>query len=213
MKTDDFVAFLANQPQAVAAGATARRFALALGVGSLAAILLMMALLGVRKDLAEAIHLPMFWVKLAFPLLLAAGGLVVATRLARPGVRLQRAPLLLAAQVAALWLMAAVVLTGANKDERLALLLGSSWMVCPLLIALLSTPIFIGTFWAMASLAPTRPTFSGAMAGMLAGAIAATIYSLHCPEMDAPFVAIWYSLGMAIPAIVGAVLGTRLLRW
>jgi hypothetical protein len=31
--------------------------------------------------------------------------------------------------------------------------------------------------------------------------------------MAAPFLAIWYVLGMAIPAGIGAIVGARLLRW
>jgi len=39
------------------------------------------------------------------------------------------------------------------------------------------------------------------------------MYSLHCPEMEAPFIGFWYLLGMLIPTAVGALLGPRLLRW
>ena len=39
------------------------------------------------------------------------------------------------------------------------------------------------------------------------------VMHLHCPEMAAPFVAVWYLLGMLIPAAVGALIGKRLLRW
>lgn len=38
-------------------------------------------------------------------------------------------------------------------------------------------------------------------------------HSLHCPEMGVAFWAVWYVLGMAVPAIIGALLGPRLLRW
>jgi hypothetical protein len=31
--------------------------------------------------------------------------------------------------------------------------------------------------------------------------------------MEAPFLAIWYLLGMLIPTLLGALLGPRLLRW
>ena len=41
----------------------------------------------------------------------------------------------------------------------------------------------------------------------------ALVYTLHCPEMEAPFLAVWYLLGMLIPAAAGALLGPRLLRW
>jgi hypothetical protein len=36
---------------------------------------------------------------------------------------------------------------------------------------------------------------------------------LHCPELGAPFIAVWYVIGMFIPALAGALLGPRVLRW
>jgi hypothetical protein len=65
----------------------------------------------------------------------------------------------------------------------------------------------------MKGLAPTRLALAGAAAGLLAGSAGALIYALHCPEMEAPFLAIWYLLGMLIPTAVGAAIGPRLLRW
>jgi hypothetical protein len=65
----------------------------------------------------------------------------------------------------------------------------------------------------MRGLAPTRLRWAGAGGGFAAGAAAALVYSLHCPELAAPFVGMWYLLGMAIPMGVGAALGPRLLRW
>ena len=71
----------------------------------------------------------------------------------------------------------------------------------------------MATFWVMKGLAPTRPAWAGASAGLLAGALAALVYALHCPESGAPFIGIWYVVGIAIPAAVGALLGPRTLRW
>jgi len=119
----------------------------------------------------------------------------------------------LAAPVVAMWALAAIVLFGAEPDQRVGLILGKTWFVCPFLIALLSLPTFGGALWAMRGLAPTRPALAGAAAGLLAGAVATTVYALHCPEMGAPFLAIWYLLGMSMPATLGALLGPRLLRW
>lgn len=213
MKTEEFVTLLATGVQPVESGATARRYSLALGWGGLGAMLMMAAFLGVRADLAEAVRLPMFWVKLGFPLCVAVAAFYGAMRLSRPGVPLGRVPIALATPVVALWLLAAVVLLSAAPDQRLALLLGGTWAVCPFLIAVLSAPVFGGTFWAMKGLAPTRPSLAGAVAGLLAGAVATAVYALHCPEMAAPFLATWYLFGMLIPAAVGALLGPRLLRW
>ena len=173
----------------------------------------MAILLGVRSDLAAAVLLPMFWVKLAFPACLAAGALFAAGRLSRPGARLGRVGSALAAPVLAMWLLAAFALATATAGEREALVFGGTWNVCPLLVALLSLPVFVAAMWAMRGLAPTRLALAGAAAGLLSGAVGALIYALHCPEMDAPFLAIWYLLGMLIPTAAGALLGPRLLRW
>ena len=35
----------------------------------------------------------------------------------------------------------------------------------------------------------------------------------HCVELTAPFLAVWYVSGIALPVLAGAVLGPRLLRW
>jgi Uncharacterized protein conserved in bacteria len=74
-------------------------------------------------------------------------------------------------------------------------------------------PTFIGVFWALRGLAPTRLRIAGAAGGLLAGATATLAYCLHCPEMGIPFWGVWYLLGMLLPTGLGAVLGPRLLRW
>ena len=66
---------------------------------------------------------------------------------------------------------------------------------------------------ALRGLAPTRPAWAGACAGAMAGAAGAAVYALHCTELAAPFLAIWYVAGMALPGFVGALLGPRILKW
>jgi len=62
-------------------------------------------------------------------------------------------------------------------------------------------------------LAPTRLAIAGAAAGLLAGGVGASVYGLYCGETAATFVVIWYTLGIAAGAALGAVIGSRLLRW
>ena len=160
----------------------------------------MAILLGVRPDIAEAARLPMFWVKLAFPAALLAGALLAVFRLSRPGASLGRVPAAIAAPVLAMWLLAAVVLLSAAPGERAQLVFGDSGATCPFIIALLSVPLFGAPLWAMKGLAPTRLALAGAAAGLLSGAGGALVYALYCTEMAAPFIGIWYLLGMLIPA-------------
>ena len=217
MKTDDLIAMLARNAgpatEPLRPGAMPR-FTQALGWGAFGATLLMALLLGVRPDIAAAAKTPMFWVKLAFPLSLSWLALLAVTRLARPGVPLGRLPLALAAPVAVIWLMALAQLAGASDAAtREELLYGDSWAECPLNIATLSVPMFVGAFWALRALAPVQPMLAGATAGLLAGAVAASAYALHCPEMAPPFLAIWYVAGILIPAAVGSLIAPKLLRW
>lgn len=213
MRTDELVALLANGNVAIAPHALERRLLAGISVGSIAAVVLMVALLGVRPDLLGAAHQPMFWVKSLFAASLALAALVTAARLSRPGVLLGRAPVAVVSPLLAMWALGALVWLAAAPDQRANLLFGKSWNDCPLLITMLALPIFVGTSWAVAGLAPTRLRLAGAASGLLSGAIATLIYCLHCPEMAAPFVAVWYVLGMAVPTALGALLGPRLLRW
>jgi hypothetical protein len=96
---------------------------------------------------------------------------------------------------------------------RAADLLGETAAICPWLIALLSLPCLLALAVVMRRAAPTRLRWAGFCAGLLAGAISMLVYSLHCPETGVAFVATWYTLGMCVPAAVGALLGPRLLRW
>jgi hypothetical protein len=213
MRTDDLIAMLARNAPPVEPGILRRRYAMALGCGFAGAAALMLAILGVRPDLAAAVRLPMFWVKLALPLALVIIAFTGTTRLARPGVALGRVAAAVPVPVAAIWVLSGIVLVAADPGRRVAMLLGDSWSACPFNIAMLSVPVFAGVFWAMRGLAPTRLALAGAFSGLLAGAAGALVYCLHCPEMEAPFIGTWYLLGIAIPALAGALAGPRLLRW
>jgi hypothetical protein len=168
---------------------------------------------GVRPDLAQALHWPMFWMKLLFPVVLAAAAFVSLQRLARPGVRPGASWLGIALPVLLLWVLAAATLAIAPAGTRAGLVLGETWRSCSASIAWISLPVFVALLVALRSLAPTRPAWTGACAGAMAGGAGAAVYALHCPELAAPFLAVWYVLGIAIPVAVGALLGPRLLRW
>ena len=56
-------------------------------------------------------------------------------------------------------------------------------------------------------------TLAGASAGFLSGATSAALYCFHCPETAAPFILIWYTLGILLTTALGALLGRWILRW
>jgi hypothetical protein len=212
MKTDQLIALLSDELKPAPRGLVARTLALALVVGVLASTLMMWAMLGPRPDLAQAMAGGMFWMKFSYVLTVALLGLWIVERQARAGADARRPFVLLAVPVVALVVTASVQLSAPRVDSA-ALIMGSSAGVCPFLIALLSLPIFAALMLALRHLAPTRLTLAGAGAGLAAGGWAATVYAFHCPESTAPFIAIWYSLGMAMAAGIGALTGRHALRW
>ena len=213
MKTDQLIAMLASGAEAVEPRAWRLRYAAVAGGGLVVAAMLMVWLLGPRPDLAEAVGLPMFWVKQVFPLLLAIAAFAGTLRLSRPGVKLGAVSRWLAVPVVIIWALAAVELLQAPAGTRSELIFGDTWAYCLFYVTLFSLPSLVGFFAVMRTLAPTRLKLAGGVAGLLAGAIGASAYSIHCPELQAPFIGVWYLAAMLVPALIGAIAGPRLLRW
>lgn len=213
MKTDELVALLAARAEPVPRHAAARRFAVALAAGVPLSIAVMAIEFGARRDLVQTMFWPMFWVKLLFPVCIAVAGFVIVHRLARPGVRVRTAWLGLAVPVLLVWAMGLAAWLMAPVDERAAMVWGQTWRSCVFNIALISLPVFVAALAALKGLAPTQPALAGAAAGAMSAGAGAAVYALHCPELAAPFLAIWYVIGMALPVGAGALIGHRLLRW
>jgi len=213
MNTDHLIAALAREVEPVDPRAALRQLAIAAAAGIIAGLPLLALLLGINPQLGEAATLPMFWVKLAFVAALAVGGWWTVSRLSRPGARVSRPMTSLAMPLLVMGLLAVAALAGAPAGERAQLWLGTSWSACPWRIALLALPALVLILLVLRSLAPTRLRLAGAGAGMLAGAIGALVYLLHCPELAPPFLLVWYTTGMLLPAALGALIGPRVLRW
>lgn len=213
MKTDDLIDLLVSDTVPVQRHVAARRLALGLLVAVPISVLLMGAVLGLNPALRDYLAQPMFWVKFGTPLLMALLALPLVARLGRPGVDTRAAWAAWAAPIGLLWVLGLVALLQAPASEIPMLVLSRTWRVCAENIAVLSLPVFLAAIWVLRSLAPVRPSLAGAGAGALGGASGAAVYALHCPELAAPFIAIWYVLGMLLPVVAGALVGPRLLRW
>lgn len=213
MKTDELIEALSRHAEPVPGGIAARRLTAGSLLGVAAAVPLMLALLGFNPGLAEDAQMPMFWVKALFVASIALSSWVAVRRLAQPGVTVRWPAWAVAAPFVLIAALAAGVLIAAPREVRSSLVLGSSWETCPVNITLLSLPALAMLLVAARSLAPTRLRLTGAAVGLLAGSLGTLVYLLHCPELQAPFVATWYVLGMAIPAVLGALVARRALAW
>lgn len=212
MRTDDLIAQLSTDLAPVRTGAVARILMLAAGLGIAASTALMLGHMGLRYDFDTAIASFGLWMKVTYTFALAGFGFWLVERAGRPGADMMRPMALLALPVLAIGLLAALQLSAPGADMH-SMMMGNSSDVCAVNILLVAAPTLVAVFWALRQLAPTRLVLAGAGAGLFAGAAGATIYAFHCMEAAAPFIAIWYTLGIALTTAIGAALGRFLLRW
>jgi hypothetical protein len=210
MKTDDLIAALAadtHKPRSVST-----TLGLALVAGGAAATAALVAALGVRTDIWQALGTWRFDLKLA---MLAAALLVAALdcyRLSRPTAHGR--PYSLAILTGSLILAAiALELVVTPREAWAANLIGTNALLCLMVIPALAVIPLVPILWAMRAGAPRSPARAGAAAGTLAASVAALLYATHCFDDSPLFVATWYSIAIAFVAVAGAALGRRVLRW
>lgn len=213
MKTNDLIAMLATEASATPTISPLRRCAQATVAGVAISLALVLTLWGLNPELNSLAHTQAFWVKVVWLVLTCTFAAPVVMHLARPGVPAGRSVWDIAAALLGMAMLALMQVATVDADTGMQLMLGRSWQECSASIAALSVPMLAALLWMLRGMAPTRPALAGASAGLMAGAIAGLVYSLHCPETAYAFLAVWYVAGMALMAGVGALLGSRLLRW
>jgi hypothetical protein len=212
VKTEDIIDRLAGDLRPARRRIVERRLAAPLFVGALVSLALLVTWLGLQR-LDAAVAAGPFWMKAGFTLALAGAGWTATRRLARPEGAAGAAGYLVIAPLAVLATVAALELASAPPQDLARLILGATWTLCPFRILALSAPLLLALAIGLRRLAPTRLIAAGASAGLLAGGVGATIYGLYCEETSAAFVVTWYSLGIGLSALMGALAGPRLLRW
>lgn len=212
MKTDDFIAALsADAPRQQTP--PRRAFAIALVVGAIIAGGAFLLTLGPRPDFMHAIQTLRFDFKFVVTLVLAISALLVARDMARPEVHRSRMrPLLLAAPVL-LILAVALELMVVPPDLWMPRLIGHNMRFCTTMIPLFALGPLVLLLWAFRRGAPDNPARAGAVAGLIAGGIGAAFYAAHCFDDSPLFVATWYTLAIGVVTGLGALLGSRFLRW
>ena len=182
MKTDDLIRALSADRQP-SGPAPALALALAGAVGFVLSVLLFLWLVPLRPNLGEAMRSFPFMLKPVEMGILVVVSAIAVLRLAQPGASIGRllwvAALVPAIMVVALGFeMASVPRVGVARPA------GRRALVC--LRAEHGADVAAdhgGACWSGLRFgAPTRPTLAGAGAGLLGGAVAASIYISHCPD-------------------------------
>jgi hypothetical protein len=213
MKTDDLIAALvADNGRRVMP--FAQRLVLAVLAGlCIAAVIYFAGLGGPRADLAQATASARFLLKVGIVLVLLATAARVAAEVIRPTWTPDLSTLVLLA--APVLVVAAVLgeLVVVPPAEWWARLMGHNALLCLSFIPLLSLGPLAAVLFAMRSGAPSEPRSAGAVAGLVAGGVGATLYATHCVDDSPLFVATWYPIGIAVITLLGSAIGARVLKW
>jgi hypothetical protein len=212
METDQLIRTLAadNAHRARPVGFV---LALALLAAAPVSVAIFFAGLGFRPDVMTAMHNPFFDLKFAVTLTLAIPAIAISLHLSRPQASLHGWAWLLL-------IPAGLLVAGISGEmmlpQRLPMmtrLVGSNSRTCLTAIPLMSLPLLAAALIGLRHGAPTRPVVTGAIAGLLSAGLAATLYASHCPDDSPLFVATWYSIATALVTAIGALAGSRVLRF
>ena len=92
-------------------------------------------------------------------------------------------------------------------------LIGSNSRACTMAIPAMALPLLAAALIGLRQGAPARPAVAGAVAGLLSAGLAATLYASHCTDDSPLFVAAWYTLATALVTAIGALAGSKVLRF
>jgi hypothetical protein len=170
-------------------------------------------ILGMRPDVMTAMHNPFFDMKFVVTLALAISAISISLHLSRPEASLRGWSWLLLIPAGILALEIGGEMMMPQRLPMMTRLIGSNSRVCMMAIPLLSLPLLAAALVGLRRGAPTRPAVAGAIAGMLSAGLAATLYASHCTDDSPLFVATWYTIATALMATIGALAGSRVLRF
>jgi len=211
LKTEELIAALAQDRQV--SPSPARLMAWTLPFAVLAGAAALLGTMGVRADLAQMVGEPRFLFKFLLTLSLAIPALLLLPRVATPVHRS-------GGWKHGLWLAPLVMFVGVLLE--LVALPSQSWapsavghnaLWCLSMVPTLALAPLAAALYCLRQAAPANPARAGAVAGMASGALAATVYALHCTDDSPLFVGLWYSLAVLFVSAVGAWLAARLARW
>jgi hypothetical protein len=169
--------------------------------------------LGMRPDVMTAMRNPFFDLKFLVTLALALPAIAIAVHLSRPEASLRGRAWLLLIPLGLLGIGVAGEMMMPQRLPMMTRLVGSNSRVCLTAIPLLSLPLLVAALIGLRHGAPSRPALAGAFAGLLSAGLAATLYASHCIDDSPLFVATWYTLATLAVTALGALVGSRVLRF
>jgi len=187
--------------------------AMALLAAAPVSVAMLFAGLGVRPDFMTAMRNPFFDLKFVVTLALAIPAIAFSLHLSRPEASLRGWKWLLLIPVGLLLAGIASEMMMPQRLPMMTRLVGNNSRLCMTAIPLMSLPLLVAALIGLRHGAPTRPAVVGAIAGLLSAGLAATLYASHCTDDSPLFVATWYTIAVALVTAIGALAGSRVLRF
>ncbi len=187
--------------------------ALALLAAAPFSVAMFFAELGIRPDALTAMRNPFFDLKFLVTLALAISAMAVSLHLSRPEASAHGWAWLLLIPAG---LLVAGLVSELMMPQQLPVmtrLIGSNSRICMTAVPLMSLPLLAAALIGLRHGAPSRPALTGAVAGLLSAGLAATLYASHCTDDSPLFVATWYTIATALVTAIGALVGSRVLRF
>ena len=213
MKTEDLIDMLSTNVERVKGEQLRNAHIVALVIGGAVAFCLMLGIFGVPADAFHSRSIALKALALAFTLGLVAAGASFLIQSARPG-RPRGGPLILIAVLFFVLLAVSCVILALTGPAAWGdIVFGPQWAACLICVPLFAVAPFASLIWALRRGAPTNLLRTGAVAGLVAGALGAAVFAVNQLNGSVPFILIWYGGPIVLCAVVGAILGPRLLRW
>jgi hypothetical protein len=154
-----------------------------------------------------------FLFKFVFTASLALTAFLCARAFSMPGAYSRRMGLALLLAPALMIAAVMAELTVMPEQTWMPRMIGTNSMICMSFIPLIGIGPLAVFIAVLRYGAPTRPVLAGALAGLLAGGLGATFYAAHCFDDSPLFVAVWYTIAIAVMAALGAIAGRVFIRW
>ena len=213
MKTDQLIDMLSTNVEPVKSGQVSKRLLWALAIGGAASFCVMLATVGLRPAATGGIQVGFLALKLLFMLSVVGIGTALLLRLIRPGQEERKLFAVIFLPFLAVGFAGIVGLALEPSAAWRQMILGTQMVTCLFCIPLFAIVPFAALIWALRKGAPTNLKRTGAIAGLVAGALGAAAYAFYCCDDSLPFIALWYGGMVALCAWIGARLGPMLLRW
>lgn len=213
MRTDELIETLGPTVERVESRSFRNAFVVALLVGGGLAVCAMQAVLGMSASSLRESQLGLIILTAVFVVGVIAVGSRYLVRAAYPGAAVGAPTALLVLLVGGFLCAGVAALLAVHPGARSGMVFGPPWTVCLTCIPLFAIGPFIALVWALRRGAPTKLRSTGAVVGLVAGAVGAGACALHQPVGSLPFLGIWYAGPILLCAALGALLGPRLLRW